>query len=181
MTRDAIIDKYFEWLSDQVNGRKRYKHLSYGKLLMRLHDTEFRYSIPLDENRAHDGMNLRWRFSNDCDIPYYLVEDAINAYCSVLEMMVALSIRCEETIMDDPTIGDRTAQWFWGMITSLGLDTMTDTRFDKQFVDDILDRFLDREYEPNGRGGLFTLRYCACDVRDLEIFHQLCYFLDEIV
>ena len=181
MTRNAINNKYFEWLSDRVSSERYSEHLSYTKLLVRLHDTDFRYSIPKDENRAEDGMDLRWRFANECDISYCDVEDAVDRPCSVLEMMVALSIRCEETIMDDPSIGDRTRQWFWGMVTNLGLGSMTDSRFDSEYVDDILDRFLDRDYEPNGKGGLFTLRHCDCDARDMEIFHQLCYFLGDIV
>ena len=36
-----------------------------------------------------------------------------NKTCSVLEMMIALAIRCEEHIMDDPDVGNRTGQWFW--------------------------------------------------------------------
>ena len=181
MTRNAINNKYFEWLSDRVSSERYSEHLSYTKLLVKLHDTDFRYSIPKDENRAEDGIDLRWRFANECDISYRDVEDAIDRPCSIFEMMVALSIRCEETIMDDPSIGDRTRQWFWGMVTNLGLGAMTDSRYDEEYVDYILDRFLDREYDPNGKGGLFTLRHCDHDVRDMEIFHQLCYFLGEIV
>lgn len=44
-----------------------------------------------------------------------------NRPCSVLEMIIALAIRLEEHIMDDPDIGNRTGQWFWDMIVSLGL------------------------------------------------------------
>lgn len=181
MTRDAVINYYFEWLSDLVCDQRYSEQISYRKLLMRLHDTEFRWSIPKDENRAEDGLDLRWRFANVYDIPFDLVEDAIDEPCSVLEMMIALSIRCEETIMDDPTIGDRTDQWFWGMIVNLGLDSMVDTRFDKQFVDDILERFLDREYERDGRGGLFTIKHCKYDLRKAEIWHQLSWYLGTIV
>lgn len=180
MTRDAIINSYFEWLSDLVCSRRYSKKLSFRKLLMRLHDTEFRYSIPKDENRAEDGIDLRYRFANDCDISFEDVQDAIDDPCSVLEMMVALSIRCEESIMDDPTIGDRTGQWFWGMIVNLGLGSMFDSRFDEQFVDDILERFLDREYAPDGRGGLFTIKDCDRDLRDVEIWYQICWYLDSI-
>ena len=180
MTRDAIINSYFEWLSDLVCGQRYSEQISYRKLLMRLHDTEFRWSIPKDENRAEDGLDLRWRFANVYDIPFDLVEDAIDEPCSVLEMMVALAIRCEETIMDDPAMGDRTSQWFWGMIVSLGLGSMNDHRFDRRVVDDVIDRFLDRDYEPDGTGGLFTINHCDRDLRTAEIWHQLCWYLNSI-
>ena len=92
--------------------------------------------------------------------------------------MVALALRCEETIMDDPTLGNRTGQWFWGMITSLGLGSMSDDKYDKAYVNAIISRFLSRDYEPNGKGGLFTVKNCEQDMRDIEIWHQ---YLNSIV
>lgn len=174
MTHDSISNNYFDWLYNLVCGQKFSDKISYKKLLMRLHNTTFRYSIPKDENRADDGLNLRFRFMDDADL--YLTEP-----CSVLEMMVALTIRCEESIMDDPKIGDRTRQWFWGMIRSLELNEMTDSKFDRKYVDYVLDRFMEREYAPDGRGGLFTIRNCDRDLRDVEIWYQLCWYLDSIV
>ena len=174
MTYDSISNDYFRWLYDLVCGQKFSKDISYKKLLMKLHDTPFRYSILKDENRADDGLTLRYRFSEDADL--YLTEP-----CSVLEMMVALTIRCEESIMDDPKMGDRTRQWFWKMIKSLGLNEMTDDRYDRKYVDYVIDRFLEREYAPNGEGGLFTIKNCNRDLRDVEIWYQLCWYLDSII
>lgn len=179
MTYDIIDNEYFTWLYNKACGNRYSDQISYRKLLMFLHSKVFRYSIPRDENRAEDGIALRQRFAYDCDI----IEDAdsyLTEPCSVLEMMLALAIRCEETIMDDSTRGDRTTQWFWGMITNLGLGSMTDDRFDKRYVNDIVERFLDREYEPDGRGGLFRVRNCDCDLRDVEIWIQLLWYLDSI-
>ena len=174
-----MVNDYFKWLYDLVCGKRYSKQISYKKLLMRLHNTEFRYLIPRDENRAEDGISLRYRFINYCDDIDY-AESCLDGPCSVLEMMVALAIRCEEDIMDDPNVGERTGQWFWGMIVNLGLGSMTDDRFDKYLVDEIIDRFLDREYEPNGKGGLFTVRHTDRDLRDVEIWYQMCWYLDSI-
>ena len=82
--------------------------------------------------------------------------------------------------MEDPLVGNRTGQWFWGMIRSLGLGTMIDSRFDEEYVEAAIDRFLDHEYEPNGKGGLFTIKDCKDDLRTAEIFYQLCWYLDSI-
>ena len=95
-------------------------------------------------------------------------------------MMVGLAIRCEETIMDDTNIGDRTGQWFWGMIVNLGLGSMFDNNYDRQLVETNVERFLEREYDYNGKGGLFTIRHCDRDLRDVEIWYQLCWYLDSI-
>ena len=55
-----------------------------------------------------------------------------------------------------------------------------DSRFDKKHVEECVDRMLNREYEPNGKGGLFYVRGCTDDLRELEIWSQMCYFLDSI-
>ena len=137
--------------------------------------------IPRAVNRAEDGIDLRYRFALEHEeYSPGLVTDVLDGPCSVLEMMVALAIRCE-TFMDDASIGDRTAQWFWVMVTNLGLGYMMDNKFDKKEADYILNRFLDREYDPDGKGGLFRLRHCDSDLRDVEIWYQLCWYMDEIV
>ena len=172
-----IQDDYFEWLVGIACADN--KVVSYRKLLAYLHETEFVYSMPMDSNRAADGKDLRYRFAHRC-----LGDDSAEYYitgpCSILEMMLALAIRCEENIMADPTMGDRTAQWFWGMINSLGLGGMYDSNFDIYKVEDVVNRFLDRDYDPDGRGGLFTIRNFEYDMRTIEIWHQLCEYLNSI-
>ncbi len=179
MTKRDLSNVYFEWLCNMVCDPEYSEYVSYKKLLTYLHDVEFRYSIPLDQNRAEDGMDLRWRFS--CKRNHDIYYGDIEGPCSVLEMMVALAIRCEEGIMDDPTIGDRTGQWFWGMVVSLGLGGMHDRRFDMDEAEAIIERFLDRDYEPNGKGGLFTIRNFDRDLRNMEILHQLYAYLNSII
>lgn len=183
MTHDKVKDDYFEWLFDTVCEQRFSKQISYRKLLMYLHNKKFRYSIPNDLNRAKDGKDLRYRFAlilGYRDDPDYIL-DILKGSCSVLEMMVALAIRCEEAWMDDPSIGNRIGQWFWDMIKNLGLRTVTDDRFDRDYVESVINRFLNREYEPNGRGGLFTIHNCNRDLRDVEIWYQLSWYLDSIV
>ena len=177
---DKISNEYFDWIYDLVCGERFSDRLSYRKLLMHLHNTRFRYRMSMDGNRASDGIDLRYRF----DYEHGGIEDAelyLKGPCSVLEMMVALALRCEETIMDDPTLGNRTGQCFWGIITSLGLGSMSDDKYDKAYVNAIISRFLSRDYEPNGKGGLFTVKNCEQDMRDIEIWHQLCLYLNSIV
>lgn len=182
MGRDELIHAYFKWMYNLVCKDLFAPSISYGELLKHLHNTRFRYVIPRDRNRAEDGEELRYRFALTCAEDQYEVDriiDILDRPCTVLEMMVALAIRAEET-MDDPNVGDRTAQWFWYMVTSLGLGSMTDARFNRLETIDILERFMDRHYSANGRGGLFYIRNCDRDLRDAEIWHQLCWYLDSI-
>lgn len=182
MTQNDILNNYFEWLCRLVCRDRDFELAAYRKLLMYLHSTEFYYSIPKDEDRAGEGVNLRWRFV--CE--YYHGHDTVKVLnemdgpCSVLEMMIALAMYCEEHIMDDPGVGDRSGQWFWEMIANLGLNGMTDTHFDRRLVNDVITRFLDRKYEPDGTGGLFRIRNCKHDLRKVEIFYQLCWYLNSI-
>ena len=176
---DRVKSDYFDWIYDLMCHERFAKSITYRKLFAFLHDTEFTYFIPHDENRAADGIALRYRYCllNDCeDLRHYL-----DGPCSILEMMVALAIRCEERIMCDPEKGDRTAQWFWEMITSLGLSGMTDYNFNENVVTDIIANFLNREYDSNGKGSLFTIKGWNRDARKAEIWHQLMAYLNTIV
>ena len=181
MTRDELKFDYFDWMYGLVCDTKYPKKLSYRKLLNFLHNIDFTYQLAMDSNRFEDGIELRYRFGNenryDCSVIASYLDDSP---CSVLEMLIALSIRLEEHIMDDPEIGDRTGQWFWNMITNLGLGSMDDRKFNENRVEDIVTRFLERQYEPNGQGGLFTLENCHYDLRKVEIWYQACWYLDSI-
>lgn len=176
---DRINNEYFNWLCELVDIKRFSKRVSYRKLLMRLHDIEFTWFVPYDDNRADDGIQLRRRFALVRDDSH--LSDCILGPCSVLEMIAALAIRCEENIMDDAAMGNRTGQWFWGMIHNLGLSSMNDTNFDSEYVDDVVARFLNRDYEPDGKGGLFTVRHCDRDLRKVEIWCQLSWYLDSIM
>lgn len=181
MTRTNMEKEYFEWMFERVCSNRYAKGISYRKLLTYLHDTEFMCSIPNDSNRAEDGIDLRRRFSYECYLDDYFIDPRteLGGPCTMLEMMIALSINAE-IIMDDPRIGNRTGQWFWKMITNLGLGSMTDDKFDIYLVEEIIDTFLNREYESDGHGGLFVIRGCEYDLRDVEIWIQLGWYLNSI-
>lgn len=181
MTRTDIEQEYFEWMYAIVTTGRYAKENSYRELLAYLHDVEFRYIIQKDANRAEDGENLRYRFAYetyDYDSVDYIT-DCLARPCSILEMMIALAIRCED-IMDDPSLGDRTGQWFWQMITNLGLGAMYDRRFNERYISDIVDTFLSRKFEPDGRGGLFRVRNSKYDIRKVEIWDSMLWYLDSI-
>ena len=173
---DRVKNEYFEWLYNYVCKGRVHSTISYRKLFMLLHEIEFTFSIRNDVNRARDGIDLRYRFAiiNDDET----LMDILAGPCSVLEMIVALTIRCEETIMDDTRYGDRTGQWFWSMMSNLDIDHMTDDVFDREFIEEKIYTFLERRYAPDGKGGLFYIRGCVDDLRDVELWTQLCWYLE---
>ena len=178
MIKEEIEEEYFNWLCGIVCKDKFSPEISFDKLLRFLHGTTFTYVMKKDRNRAEDGKRLRYRFAMSCDTPE--LEDYLRGGCTVLEMMIALAIRCEEDFMDDPAIGDRTSYWFWYMVTNLGLGGMMDESFDAYSAKAAIDIFLNREYKPDGSGGLFRVKGCTQDMRDVEIWIQLCLYLDTI-
>lgn len=182
MLQEELRYRYFEWLYKLVCGDRNYNSLSYRKLLSFLYDTRFTYIHGMDENRAQDGIDFRYRFGYENDYSDGIIERYLDiTHCNVLEMMVALAFKAEEQIMDDYIYGDRTGQWFWNMIVSLGLGAMHDNNFDEGYTRRIIYRFLDREYEPNGKGGLFTINHCMYDLRTMEIWSQFMWYLDEVI
>lgn len=156
--------------------------LSYRRLLRYLFDREFIYILPMDGNRYEDGINLRYRFGDEQGIEQYIIANCIDIRpCSVLEMMIALAIRCEEHIMDDPDYGNRTGQWFWNMINNLGLGHMNDKRFDYNAAKNIIDIFLNRQYTRDGEGGLFVIHNSQRDLRNVDIWYQMMWYLNKFV
>ena len=179
---DILNKEYFEWLCDWVCRRDCPQDISYMNLLVRLHNTDFEYTHPNDKNRADDGIDLRYRFALYYEKGYSVdfITDMLDGPCSVFEMLIALAIRCDENIMDAPTKGNRIEQWFWMMIVNLDLGGMYGDLFDEEYVDFVIRKFLDRKYEPDGRGGLFRIRNCKYDLREVGIWRQLCWYLDTI-
>lgn len=177
MNNRDLQNEYFDWLYELVCKNRYSKNVSLRKLLMHLHSKEFTYIIDMDENRAIDGIALRWQFVYTRSYPTEFLDYLIGP-CSILEMMIALSFKCED-VMDDPAFGNRFEQWFWHMIVSLGLGGMTDDLYNKRRTTMAINKFLNRNYDPNGKGGLFTIRNCRQDLRDVEIWYQMCWYLNE--
>lgn len=181
MNRHELNNKYFKWMCKLVSD-KRTRKLSYSKLLKTLHSIDFRYLIDMDGNRAEDGIDLRYRFGYENSLEEPIVALYLDDRpCSVLEMMIALAIRCEEQIMGDPDIGNKPEKWFWAMIENLGLIDMDDSHFDENYVYETVIRFLERKYDKYGSGGLFKLKNHYRDIRSVEIWYQMMWYLDDIL
>lgn len=187
MTRERFEGLYFGWMCWTIEDRSR-SPKTYKKLLRRLHEIPFRYSLDMDGNRETDGIELRYRFGDEGGYEDYLVANYLDDKpCSMLEMMTALCIRCEESIMDGypldrlPSIDTFSEFLFGVMLDNLGISNMDDRNFDIDIVDEAVERFLERDYEPNGNGGLFALKRPRRDMRGVEIWYQMCWYLDEIL
>ena len=182
MTDSELRHLYFEWITQLVCDDLYLGGRSFNTLLEYLFERDFSAVLIMDDNRRKDGLDLRYRFSYENSYENSLVQVALqNKPCSVLEMMVALAQRVEEDIMYDPDYGNRTPLWFWVMVENLGLSCMDDEHFDELEFEKIIISFINRDYEPDGTGGLFILPGCPRDLRKVEIWSQACWFFDTIL
>ena len=179
MTKRDIINQYHFWLTGLVSDE--YHQRNYQALFDTLDDVEFIWSVSNDMNRAADGVDLRSRFAEEHNVDYRTIKTVLNRPCSVLEMMVGLACRCEDSIMGDDEYGDRTSHWFWGMITNMKLYRMDDEHYDDDFVQQVIEALLNRTYRRDGQGGLFTVPFPKKDLRKVEIWYQMCWYLNTIV
>lgn len=184
---DHIREEYFHWLLDIVGMYPGYieegEYSSHVSMLWQLYNTEFYWTVNNDGNRASDGMNLRAQFVDSYSGPYDIVSTqelgVRGGKCSVLEMLIGLACRIENDIMYDPSEGNRTHIWFWKMIENLNLVSVDDYTYNKDYVRGIVDNFLSRRYNKNGRGGLFPLKYNRVDQREIEIWDQMNGYISE--
>lgn len=184
MDKNYLLNLYFNWMCS-VAFPDEHIRSHYINALTLLNTTNFTYLIALDENRMTDGLDLRYHFSYGTKLPYdYVSVELSDIPCSVLEMMIALALRCENSIMSNSIYGDRTSEWFWKMFTNLGLDKYPDEIWNEsvyQIAAGIIRKFLQREYEPDGTGSLFRFNSPSCDMRNVEIWDQMCLYMSEIV
>jgi len=168
-TYEMISNAYHNWLIEQVDmlrsNRKR--------LEQKLMNTEYVPLLERDENRAADGEDLKYRFAYENGYEYYEVEDAIGCGCSMLEMMVALCLRCQDYI--SACEGDRTVarELFNEQLSSMGLARYTDRNYDEERVSELLARFMD------GYGNLFGGE--SDRPRTTELWTQAMHRLDEMI
>ncbi len=178
MQKKDIQRSYFKWLCKSVNASHRYS-----MLWDKLRRTDFVWIIDHDKNRANDGITLRYNYAVAMGIfdteDQQKVEEYLSGPCSVLEFLVALSIRIERDIMYDVNDDDCTAQWFSEMISNLGLLEFDDKHYDENRVDYILNRFMSRNYDENGVGNVFPAGpKGGPHFRETEIWDQMhSYFL----
>lgn len=173
---DKIEEDYINYLKNLVRGAKE---TQYELLLERLWKKEYYSILPNDQNREKDGLGLR-------DIPDGPDYRDYYGPCSVLEMLIALSKRMEWEISGtgyDVTYRDL----FWEMLENLGLKkfdnlaVMHDARTNE--LDHILTNWIEREYSPDGSGGIFPIKNWRSRVdkpqNRVEIWYQMMLYLSK--
>lgn len=167
---ESLEAMYFDWLYARVMLSDA-PAVSYSRLIQELYETEFIFLMSGDDNRAEDGIALRDEFIQN--LRFEVGPHELSFGCSVLEMMIALSVKAEfQTDI-------RPSQWFWEFIANLGLSDYYDDQYNQDEVQFKLHNFVWRTYEYNGTGGMFPLKRPETDQRGIEIWYQFSAYLIE--
>lgn len=148
---------YFKWLMQSAGIPKTYETVC--ELLF---TTDYIWLIDIDEDRAEDGITLRYRYGDEHG--YNSMFDIMDSPCSCLEMILALAKRQGIIFNDEDDIWN----WVGPMFDSLGLSPGIDYE-DALFK---ISRWLNRKFYPDGRGGLFTIHNCDKDLRKVDYWTQ---------
>ena len=169
-------DLYFNWLYDKVKG------IYYDELLWFLYTRPYKVTKDdMDHSRMIDCNGLRRDFEKSHAAIGELV-DPDSPY-SFLEMLIAMAIRCDDSIMYEERYGDRSIDWFWCFIDNLGLSRATNSRWNRHwqnYAEECCQRILNRDYKRNGEGGLFVINdHPDVDIRKIPLWTQLNWWIHE--
>ena len=179
MANSELLNASVNWLCSRVDIGPEYSNLA-GYLF----DYKFRWVLDHDKSRAVDGQDLRYYFGCEIGINDY-IDIGRSDWASVLEVLVAFAMRIERQVMGDDDLGDRTATWFWEMMRNLSLAKMTNDSFNLDEVNRILDVWLDRKFDSNGRfspfplnqGGPLMGQFCPknanLDQKTVDLWYQM--------
>lgn len=179
MIHNDIEALYFTWLATLAFPNESFQG-SYSKLLLQLYDTPYEWdrAQPLDENRYVDGLNLRESFAYKMKLPEDVVHDAIVGRCSMLEMLCALGVRIDNDIMANPSTGyDHGYYWIQEMLGNLGLLHYENDYWDHDAVATIISDFYSKNFAADGLGGLFYIPGSQRDLRTMNVWEQMCYYI----
>lgn len=170
---EHVDEAYFHWLYAKVAWREVYTpSTSFHSLLYFLHCTEYVWRLSGDDNRAEDGRDLRSEFL--AQSRYRVDETWMLLDCSVLEMLIGLARRAAFATSKN------TQEWFWIFLENLGLSEVSDASYaSTPNLGEIVERFVWRQYDVRGRGGIFPLRYPQHDQREVELWYQFSEYVLE--
>lgn len=183
--RETLSNEYFAWLYNLVKSDRR--NISHKNLCRVLYEKTFRWSVPNDDNRCDDGLELRDLYiqEKNLDTDHLEVISFVERGCSIFEVFVALARRINDVMFSLEDHGDYTSKWFHELLANLRLDDIIDGErgmdpMDEVRINEVIEILLDRTYDFFGNGSLFPMKgRPRKDHRDVEIWYQMMAYLAE--
>ncbi len=170
-----LPEDYLRWLEDQLRDEQP-EDKTYRDLIQVMFEREFGWvdSIPLDENRLVDGLDLRVEFAYHVHIR----PDDMKPLgpCSFLEVLIALSRHLAFVA------GGEAPGWAWVLLGNLELQRMSDplNAPKRRRVEEVMEKVISRTYLPDGTGGFFPLAWSDDDQTRIELWYQLNNYVQEL-
>ena len=178
---ESLRDAYLEWLESQMRDGNDRPDKTFRDLAAMMFATEFFPTVPMDDNRVHDGKDLRTEFANAVSRSARKQREAADylmqmAPISFLEVLIGLS-RTMAFVA-----GGEAPGWCWQLLTNLELHRMPDplTSAKRRKVDDTMHAVIERTYSPDGMGGFFPLAWPDGDQTKIELWYQLNAYVEEL-
>lgn len=171
---------YEEWLLEKIQFDDYV--IKYRGLLDLLFTMNFFYTIKADKNRASDGIDWRWMFCDECGYDLDELNNEIGPECKILEMLIGLAFKVANDVIGDREKGDRTPDWFWRFIQHLNLEVHYGDYLpieSRVVAMSKLAKWMNRDIEYNGSGGLFPLKNPPGDEREVDIMYQMYAYVHE--
>ena len=165
----ASISRYIHWVLTDKLGLTDKETKKYLYLVSAITDVEFVWRHPMDENRAIDGLELRQDFEYETG-EFLDKSSGLMPNCTFFEMLAALSIRCENQLMRNLSVGDRTSKWFFEFLDNLEL---LDERLREDDIKDIAEGFMDGDID------MFPLKNKGIKQKNEQIWKQLSAYINE--
>ena len=164
--REDGLLAYREWLRGLVIGPAPTYHNP--ELFDIAWDTNYIPTVPNDQNRCQDAIDLRPRYVNETSNSLPAMGE-----CTMLEFLIGLSIRLNDASYT-PQRPDQIGSWFWALLDNLGIIEENYIGMTRSF-----EKINTRGYDHDGFGGLFPLRRSREDQRNVEIWYQMQAYLME--
>lgn len=158
---EPLETAYFKWLTKGLRVHRSILHALYSETFLSL--------VNYDDNRALDGVRLREEFLEEA-LPYWSrgeILEWIEAPACILEVLLALANRAA---FNDNGSPQRILEEMIGNI---------DFGYTDLDMAEAIERFNNRTYGPDGRGGVFPLKHPVEDQRFVELWYQMAaYFIE---
>lgn len=155
------MSETFYYFIDRLDG------YGYEDMLKVLWNTPFEVKVGRDVNLLNEANDFRYNHGLRNDNPG-----------NCLEILYQLSYKMDSLLYDGDH-GPRYVEWFWLMIKNMGLIIFDNENFNYKEVKRKVDIFSQRKYKPDGKGGPFPLQRPISNMKKVDYWYQLNYYVNE--
>lgn len=161
-------NRYFEFLLSKGFSDDKYRSLA-----LYLHTIPFEWRIDMDKNRMYDGLAMRREFDDERSDPS-LYSSLEGNGCTMLEFFVGFAWRLVRDMFGDEDIS--VEELVEVMLTSLDIFY---EEFDEVLVRDILDDWIDGDYDDYGHGNIFSFEEKQEHLNEIHMWMQASWWWNE--